>query len=175
MNINAHGKENYSYKINPELTGLEKVLSFDDGEIGGRLIIKFKNFDSHSTWFASFSPGKLIKSSSVAVISTPNPNIVCVFYSGKIYLINTLTTEKLSYKEQDVVDVIYDDINNVLLIFTFVGVSCFDGNEITWETGRLFLDGFKNYQILQGEIIIEGLLANGEERCKLVIVPAIGS
>ena len=117
--------ENYSYKINPELTGLEKVLSFDDGEIGGRLIIKFKNFDSHSTWFASFSPGKLIKSSSVAVISTPNPNIVCVFYSGKIYLINTLTTEKLSYKEQDVVDVIYDDINNVLLIFTFVGVSCF--------------------------------------------------
>src|SRR5207253_8199447 len=100
--------------------------------------------NSGKTWIGVFAFGYTSPSAFSRVISSPNPNRVCVTAKGSAYIVNADDPEVWEQVPVSPVMDVRSILEQNLLIFSdFIRMAAYGNSGLVWRTPRVCWDGLK--------------------------------
>lgn len=122
------------------------------------------NFDivgNQGIWHTSLKHDPL-KIHFSCVATTPNPDIVAVVLSGKMYLLDTAQKINLPLNFNNVIEILQDVGREALLAISPWDVFLQKKDGSHWISDRLAIDGFESVKVEDETVILTGDLIFGE-------------
>jgi hypothetical protein len=170
----------YECELVDELPGVEGMPRFfypgAIGSGGGDGIMVRVTPEGGGAWIGTFAFGKFGNSAVSKVVTTPNPERLCVVSRGAGYLVSARDPgEWEGVKAIPVIDIRSIPGAGVLVFASFTDLVAYGAEGIRWRTGRLTWDSMKLVEVTDEKIVGQYWDIRSEETQRFEVDVATGT
>jgi len=109
--------------------------------------------ESGDPWIGTFAFGVIVKAGITRILSTPNPNVICVVANGEGYLVEASNPEKCEdVRATPVLDIRQVMARSLIVFADFTTLVAYDHTGIKWKSSRIGSDDLTIMEVTDNHI-----------------------